>query len=88
MQDSEIVILIVWIVFAIVVAAFLHKCGRSSTAWLLVGSGFALDSFHCGCGDGTVEPKGLCCSHMSVLWGVDKGRSAGLPLLRARLATK
>ena len=37
MEDSEILILILWIVFAIVVAAFAHKRGRSSTAWLLVG---------------------------------------------------
>ncbi len=37
MEDSEILILILWIVFAIVVAAFAHKRGRSSTVWLLVG---------------------------------------------------
>ena len=36
MEDSEILVLILWIVFAIVVAVFAHKRGRSSTAWLLV----------------------------------------------------
>ena len=36
MDDSEIVMAVVWITLAIIVAVFAHKRGRSSTVWLLV----------------------------------------------------
>ena len=81
MEDSEILILILWIVFALIVAGFADKRGRSYAAWLVVA--LLVSPLIAFFAVAVMEPGTGGAEHRTCPFCADKGRSAGLPLLWA-----